>query len=186
MVLFLRLLLPSLAWKIRESISSAGAPVMFVKKSDGSLRLCVDYRGLNSVTKTNRAALPIIRDLLFRANGSKYFSKIDLKSAFNLIRITKGQEYLTAFRTKYGHFKYLVMPFGLKNAPGTFQALMNSILGELIDRGILVYIDDILVYSHDLGSHTVLLKEVFERLRRNKLKVNPKKSTFYQSQVEIY
>ena len=170
---------------IRKSTSSAGAPVMFVKKSDGSLRLCVDYRGLNSVTKTNRAALPIIRDLIFRANGSKYFSKIDLKSAFNLIRIQEGQEFLTAFRTKYGHYEYLVMPFGLKNAPSTFQALMNSVFGDLIDRGILVYIDDILIYTQDLDSHEKLLREVFERLRRNKLKANPKKCSLYQLQVEF-
>jgi hypothetical protein len=170
---------------IRESRSAAGAPVMFVKKSDGGLRLCVDYRGLNSVTKTNRTALPIIRDLLFRANGSKYFSKIDLKSAFNLVRIVEGQEHLTAFRTKYGHFEYLVMPFGLKNAPGTFQGLMNSILGDLIDRGVLVYIDDILVYTEDLEGHLSLLQEVFERLRKNSLKANPKKCLLFQSQVDF-
>jgi hypothetical protein len=170
---------------IRESKSPAGAPVMFVKKSDGSLRLCVDYRGLNSVTKTNRAALPIIRDLLFRANGSKYFSKIDLKSAFNLIRILEGHEYLTAFRTKYGHFEYLVMPFGLKNAPSTFQSLMNSIFSDLIDRGVLVYIDDILVYTKDRGAHDELLKEVFIRLRRHGLKANPRKCFLFQPQVEF-
>lgn len=170
---------------IRESRSSAGAPVMFVPKSDGGLRLCVDYRGLNNVTKTNRTALPIIRDMLFRANGSKYFSKIDLKSAFNLIRIMEGHEFLTAFRTKYGHFEYLVMPFGLKNAPGTFQGLMNSIFGDLIDRGVLVYIDDLLLYSVSEEEHRRLLKEVFKRLRSHNLKVNPKKCSFYCSEVNF-
>ena len=170
---------------IQPSKSPAGAPVMFVKKSDGSLRLCVDYRGLNSITKTNRAALPIIRDMLFRAKGAKYYSKVDLKSAFNLIRILKGHEYLTAFRTKYGHFEYLVMPFGLKNAPGQFQALMNSIFGDLIDRGVLVYIDDLLLYSSTKETHDRLLVEVFERLRKNDLKANPKKCSFYQPRVEF-
>ena len=170
---------------IQKSKSPAGAPVMFVKKADGSLRLCVDYRGLNSVTKTNRAALPIIRDMLFRVEGAELYSKIDLKNAFNLIRIQKGHEYLTAFRTKYGHFEYMVMPFGLKNAPGQFQTFMNSIFGDLIDRGVLVYIDDLLLYSFTRESHDELLKEVFNRLRNNGLKANPKKCSFYQSQVQF-
>jgi hypothetical protein len=118
---------------IKKSTSSAGSPVIFVKKSDGSLRLCVDYRALNSVLKTDRTALPIIKDMLQRTKGSCYFSKIDLKSAFYLVRIAEGKEYLTAFRTKYGHYEYNVMPFGLKNAPGTFQGFMNYIFADLID-----------------------------------------------------
>jgi hypothetical protein len=170
---------------IRESKSPAGSPVMFVKKSDGTLRLCVDYRGLNSVSRTNRAALPIIRDMLFRAHGARYYSKIDLKNAFNLVRIVKGQEYLTAFRTKYGHFEYLVMPFGLKNAPGHFQAFMNSVFCDLIDRGLLVYIDDLLLYSLTKEDHQKLLLDVFNRLRANNLKANPKKCVFYQSRVNF-
>ena len=168
---------------IEESKSPAGSPVLFVKKGDKSLRLCVDYRKLNAITKTNKTALPIIRDMLPRAAGSKVFSKIDLKSAFNLIRIKPGKEYLTAFRTKYGHYQYVVMPFGLKNAPGCFQAFINSIFGDLIDRGVLVYIDDLLLYTDTIEEHEKLLEEVFERLARHSLKVNPKKVELFRKQV---
>ena len=173
----------SAAGLIQESKSPAGSPVMFVKKPDGSLRLCVDYRALNRVTKTNRAALPIIRDMLRKAGGSGYFSKIDLKSAFHLIRIKSGKEYLTAFRTKYGHYEYLVMPFGLKNAPGTFQAFMNQIFGNLIDKGILVYIDDILIYTKNLDDHVRILQEVFKRIKKHCLIVKMEKCFFFQSEV---
>ena len=168
---------------IRESKSPAGSPVMFVPKPDGSLRLCVDYRALNAVTKSNRAALPIIKDCLRRAGGCKFFSKIDLKSAFHLIRIKEGKEYLTAFRTKYGHFEYLVMPFGLKNAPGTFQAFMNNIFGDLIDRGVIVYIDDILIYTKDLDSHKIILREVFSRIQKFNLTVKREKCIFFANRV---
>jgi hypothetical protein len=170
---------------IRESKSPAGSPVLFVRKGDKSLRLCVDYRKLNSMTKTNKAALPIIVDLLQRAAGHKYYSKIDLKSAFNLIRIKEGKEYLTAFRTKYGHFEYLVMPFGLKNAPGCFQAFVNAIFGDLIDRGLVAYIDDLLIYSNDRETHDKILLEVFNRIDTYQLKVNPKKIEILKAEVKF-
>jgi hypothetical protein len=150
---------------IQPSRSSAGSPVMFVKKKDGSLRLCVDYRGLNAVTETDRSALPIIKDMLQRTFGCQYFSKVDLKSAFNLIRISEGSEHLTAFRSKYGLFEYLVMPFGLKNAPGHFQAFINCIFSDLIDRGLLAYIDDLLIYAKTRQEHDEVLRIVFERLK---------------------
>ena len=118
-----------------------------------------------------------------KVNGSIWYSKIDLKSAFNLIRIEPGKEYLTAFRTKYGHFEYLVIPFGMKNAPGTFQTLMNSIFGDLIDRGILVYIDDILIYASSREEHDKLLIEVFKRLEDNRLLVKMEKCEFLQNKV---
>ena len=105
---------------IRESKSSAGAPILFVPKKDGTLRLCVDYRGLNEMTVKNRHPLPLISELLDRLNGSKVFSKIDLKNAYYRIRIREGDEWKTAFCTRYGHFEYLVMPFRLTNAPATF------------------------------------------------------------------
>lgn len=105
---------------IRESKSSARAPILFVPKKDGTLRLCVDYRGLNEMTVKNRHPLPLISELLDRLNGSKVFSKIDLKNAYYRIRIREGDEWKTAFRTRYGHFEYLVMPFGLTNALATF------------------------------------------------------------------
>ena len=106
---------------IRESNSPAGYPVLFQKKHDGSLRLCVDYKKLNAVTIRNSYPLPLINDIIERVRGAKYFTKLDLRSAYNLIRIKEGDEYKTAFRTKYGHYEYLVMPFGLKNAPAVFQ-----------------------------------------------------------------
>ena len=168
---------------ISPTTSPAGSPVLFVKKADGSLRLCVDYRGLNAVTVTDKTALPIIKDMLRRTIGANYFSKIDLKSAFNLLRIAAGDEYLTAFRTKYGHFEYKVMPFGLKNAPGTFQAFLNHVFGDLIDRGVLGYIDDLLIYSRTKEEHVKLVFEVFNRLRKFGLKANPKKCVFLVSSV---
>ncbi len=170
---------------IRPSTSPAGSPVMFVKKPDGSLRLCVDYRGLNSVTYTNKTALPIIKDMLSRTHGSKFFSKVDLKSAFNLIRIAPGDEYLTAFRTKYGHYEYLVMPFGLKNAPGVFQAFLNHVFGDLIDCGVLGYVDDLLIHAQTRMEHDRLLLEVFSRLEKFGLKANPKKCEFLKSKIKF-
>ena len=110
---------------IRESKSSARALILFVPKKDGTLRLCVDYRGLNEMTVKNRHPLPLISELLDRLNGSKVFSKIDLKNAYYQIRIREGDEWMTAFCTRYGHFEYLVMPFRLTNAPATFQAYIN-------------------------------------------------------------
>ena len=113
---------------IRESQSPAGAPILFVPKKSGELRLCVDYRGLNAITIKNRYPLPLINELLDRLNSSVIFSKIDLRNAYHRIRIREGDEWKTAFRTRYGHFEYLVMPFGLTNAPASFQAYINHTL----------------------------------------------------------
>ena len=132
--------------KIRPSKSPAGAPILFVPKPHGrGLRLCVDYRGLNRVTIMNRYPLPLMNELRDRVAGSRIFTKIDLKAGYNLIRIKPGDEWKTAFRTRYGHYEYLVMPFGLANAPATFQDMMNEILRDLIDHGVVVYIDDIVI-----------------------------------------
>ncbi|KAH0604370.1 uncharacterized protein H6S33_006747, partial [Morchella sextelata] len=132
--------------KIRLSKSPAGAPILFVNKKDGSLRLCVDYRVLNRVSIKNRYPLPLMNELRDRVAGAVIFSKIDLKEGYNLIRIKDGDEWKTAFRTRYGHFEYLVMPFGLANAPATFQNMMNDALREFLDQGVVVYLDDILIY----------------------------------------
>ena len=113
---------------IRHSKSPAGAPILFVKKKDGSLRMCVDYRGLNKVTKKNRYPLPLISGLLEQLRRAKIFTKIDLRGAYNLVRIKEGDEWKTTFRTRYGHFEYNVMPFGLTNAPVVFQHMMNEFL----------------------------------------------------------
>ena len=102
--------------------------MVFQKKKDGTLRVCIDYKKLNEVTIRNSYPIPLITDIIERVKGAKYFTKLDLRSAYNLIRIREGDEYRTAFRTKFGHYEYLVMPFGLRNAPSTFQAFINSIL----------------------------------------------------------
>ena len=115
---------------IRRSESPAGAPILFVKKKDGSLRLCVDYRGLNKITTPNRCPLPLISETFDQLGKAKYFTKLDMRGAYNLLRIAKGDEWKTAFRCRYGHFEYQVMPFGLMNAPGTFQAFVNDIFYE--------------------------------------------------------
>src|SRR5262249_45600562 len=128
---------------IRPSSSPAGAPILFSKNKDGSLRLCVDYRGLNKITVKNRYPIPLTRELMDRINSAKIFTKIDLRGAYNLVRIAPGEEWKTAFRTRYGHFEYLVMPFGLTNAPASFQSLINDALSGYLDQFVITYLDDI-------------------------------------------
>ncbi|MBW0569329.1 hypothetical protein O181_109044 [Austropuccinia psidii MF-1] len=123
---------------IQPSSTSTGAPVLFVKKKDGGLRLCVDYRKLNAVTRKNKYPVPPMNQLLTVYNGSSIFSKIDLCGAYNLLRIKESEEHLTAFRTKYGSNEYLVMPFGLTNAPASFQNLVNDIFQDLLDVFVVV------------------------------------------------
>ncbi len=132
---------------IRHSKSPTSAPILFVKKKDGSFRLCVDYRGLNKISKKNRYPLPLISGLLDWLHTGKIFTKIDLRGAYNLLMIRLGDEWKIAFRTCYGHFEYTVMPFGLTNAPVVFQHLMNNIFGEYMDEFVVVYLDDILIFS---------------------------------------
>lgn len=169
---------------IRKSKSSAAAPILFVKKKTGALRLCVDYRGLNSITKKNKYPLPRTDDLLDRVQGCKIFTVIDLKDAFNLIRIAEGDEWKTAFRTKLGLFEYTVMPFGLTNAPSTFQAFIQDSLRDLLDIECVVYLDDILIFSKDQATHDASVIRVLERLRANGLFANAKKCEFDKSSVE--
>ena len=136
------------AGKIKRSTSPAESPILFVPKPNGrGLRHCVDYRGLNAVTIPNRYPLPLMQELQDRVRGAQWFTKMDLKNGFNLIRIREGDEWKTAFRTRYGLFEFQVMPFGLTNAPSTFQDMMNHVLSDLLDVGVLAYMDDILIYS---------------------------------------
>src|ERR1700759_4876288 len=139
--------------KISRSKSPAGAPILFVPKPDGRLRLVVDYRGLNKVTIHNKYPIPMMTELKDRVKDAQIFTKLDLKDGFHLIRIRKGDEWKTAFRTRYGLYEYKVMPFGLVNAPATFQTMMNEILREFLDDGVVVYIDNILIYSKDQKDH---------------------------------
>jgi hypothetical protein len=169
---------------IRHSTSSAGAPILFVPKKDNSLRLCVDYRGLNRVTVKNRLALPLISEIMDRLQGARVFSKIDLKDAYHSIPIAKGDRWKTAFRTRYGHYEYNVMPFGLTNAPATFQAYIHRVLGGLVDVCCIVYLDDILIYSENEEDHFERLELVLERLRNAGLVANEKKCEFFVDEVE--
>ena len=143
--------------KITHSQSPAGAPILFVPKPDGKLRLWVDYRNLNKLTILNKYPLPLMRELKDRVAGATIFTKLDLKDRYHLLRIREGDEWKTAFRTRYGHFEYKVMPFGLVNAPATFQAMMNKILREFLDHGVVVYLDDILMYSKNEEEHIELV-----------------------------
>ena len=170
---------------IRRSTSPAGAPILFVPKKDGKLRLCVDYRGLNKVTIKNRLALPLISETLDRLAGAKLFTKLDLKDAYHRIRIKKGDEWKTAFRTRYGHYEYLVMPFGLTNAPATFQGYINRALSGIVDIFCVVYLDDILIFSNSPEEHWRHVREVLERLRQYQLYANLGKCEFGVTQVEF-
>jgi hypothetical protein len=170
---------------IRPSVSPAGAPILFVPKADGSMRLCVDYRGLNKVTIKNRHPLPLINEILDRLSGAGMFTKLDLKWAYHRIRIRRGDEWKTAFRTRYGHYEYLVMPFGLTNAPATFQAYINKALGELVDVICIVYLDDIIIYSRNRDEHEEHVARVLERLRVFGLFCNLQKCRFFETEVEF-
>src|SRR5436853_1971119 len=138
---------------IRASFLSIAVLVIFVKKPGGGLRFCVDYRALNAITIKNRYPIPLIQETLSRLSKAKYYTKLDIIAAFNRLRIAEGDEWLTAFRTRYGLFEYLVMPFGLANAPSSFQHFVNDTLRPYLDVFCTAYIDDILVYSNNLAEH---------------------------------
>ena len=170
---------------IRHSRSQAGAPILFTPKKDGKLRLCVDYRGLNAITIKNRHPLPLINESLARLSGARIYTKLDLRDAYHRIRIKKGDEWKTAFRCRYGHFEYTVMPFGLANAPATFQAYVNRALAGLIDVYLVVYLDDILIFSKDEKTHVQHVREVLERLIKWRLFIKPSKCAFHVDRVEF-
>ncbi|GBG70297.1 hypothetical protein CBR_g6425 [Chara braunii] len=138
---------------IRPSSSPFGAPVLFVPKKDGELRMCIDYRGLNAITVKSVEPLPKIDDLLDRVQGCRYFSKIELKSGYHEIEVHPDDQYKTTFRTRYGHYEFIVMPFGLTNVPATFQRCMNDLFRPWLDRFVVVYLDDILVFNRTLQEH---------------------------------
>ncbi|KAL4030283.1 hypothetical protein IC575_008519 [Cucumis melo] len=145
---------------IRPSVSPWGTPVLFVKKKDGSMRLCIDYRELNKVTVKNRYPLPRIDDLFDQLQGATVFSKIDLRSGYHQLRIKDGDVPKTAFRSRYGHYEFIVMSFGLTNAPAVFMDLMNRVFREFLDTFVIVFIDDILIYSKTEAEHEEHLRRV--------------------------
>ncbi|MBW0590574.1 hypothetical protein O181_130289 [Austropuccinia psidii MF-1] len=169
---------------IRPSSSSTGATVLFVKKKEGGLRLCVDYHKLNAVTRKNRYPVPPMNQLLTIFNGSTILSKIDLRGAYNLRRIKEGDEHLTAFRTKYGSYEYLVMPFGLTNAPASFKNLVNDIFADFLDVFVVVYLDDIMVFSSSEEEHVKHVSCVLQRLRDNNLFSKAYNCVFHASSWE--
>ncbi|GJR08089.1 putative reverse transcriptase domain-containing protein [Tanacetum coccineum] len=168
---------------IRPSVSPWGAPVLFVKKKDGSMRLCIDYRELNKITIRNRYPLPRIDDLFDQLQGAKHFSKIDLRSGYHQLRVKEQDISKTAFRTRYGHYEFLVMPFGLMNAPAVFMDLMNRVFHEFLDKFVIVFIDDILVFSKSKEEHEEHLRTVLQILRQEKLYAKFSKCEFWLSKV---
>jgi transposase InsO family protein len=170
---------------LRLSSSPAAAPIFFVKSEGKDDRPCVDYRGLNAITIRDSYPIPVLSLLLNNLAGCKFLSKVDLKSAFNLLRVTPGQEYLTAFRTPWGLFEYMVMPFGLANAPATFQRFIQHVLREFIDVCCFVYIDDILIFSKTEEEHFTHLSSILAKLREFSLKASLKKCQFFQTEVQF-
>ncbi|SPC62201.1 related to pol protein [Ustilago sp. UG-2017b] len=159
--------------------------VLFVPKKDGGLRLCVDYRGLNEITVKNRAPLPLIEEQLFLLRKARIYTKLDLRAAYNLIRIAKGDEWKTAFGTQLGLYEYLVMPFGLANAPAHFQSFINDIFRDIIGVYVVVYLDDFLIFSNTEESHVKHVTEVLTRLRSNRLFAKLSKCEFHTKTVEF-
>ena len=168
---------------IRPSISPWGAPVLFVKKKDGSLRLCIDYRQLNRVTIRNQYPLPRIDELFNQLQGSRVYSKIDLRSGYHQLRVQESDVPKTSFRTRYGHYEFLVMPFGLTNAPTAFMDLMNRVFQPYLDRFVIVFIDDILVYSGSSEEHSEHLRIVLQTLRERQLYAKLSKCQFWLDRV---
>jgi hypothetical protein len=151
---------------IQHSKSPAGAPILFVKKKDRSLYMCVDYRGVNKVTKKNRYPLLLISGLLEQLGSAKIFTKIDLRGAYNLVQVKEGDEWKTTFRTRYGHFEYSVMPFGLTNAPAVFQHMMNDIFREYLDHFVVIYLDDN-KYTPRMKKNTSIMSVLFLKNYKN-------------------
>ncbi|KAK3509259.1 hypothetical protein QTP70_027039 [Hemibagrus guttatus] len=171
------------AGHIRPSTSPAAASFFFVGKKDGGLRPCIDYRGLNSITVPYPYPLPLVPAALEQLRGARIFTKLDLRSAYNLVRFRKGDEWKTAFHTTHGHYEYRVMPFGLTNAAAVFQALINGVFHDLLGRWVIAYIDDILVYSNSPEEHVRHVREVLSRLQRHHLYVKLEKCEFHRTTV---
>jgi hypothetical protein len=170
---------------IHPSISPWGAPVLFVKKKDGLMRMCIDYREFNKVTIKNRYPLPRIDDLLDQLQGAWVFSKVNLHSGYHQVRVKEEDIPKIAFRTRYGHYEFLVMFFKLTNAPAVFVDTMNRVFHDYLDRFTVVFIDDILIYSKTSEEHEEHLRKVLERLRSKKLYAKLEKCKFWLDSVSF-
>lgn len=168
---------------IRPRVSSWGAPVLFVRKKDGFLRMCIDYRQLNKVTIKNKYHLPRIDDLFDQLQGARFFSKIDLRPEYHQLKIKEQDITKTAFRTRYGHFEFLVISFGLTNAPTAFMDLMNRVFKSFSDSFVIVFIDDILVYSRSREDHANHLRAVLQTLHQRQLYAKFSKCEFWLESV---
>lgn len=168
---------------IKESTSPFASPALLVKKKTGDWRLCVDYRRLNAYTVKNKFPLPVIEELFEELHGAKWFTTLDLKSGFHQIMVHEDDQYKTAFQTHHGHFEYKVMPYGLTGAPATFQFVMNHILAALLRKCVVVFIDDILIYSKTFEDHVKHVQLVFQLLHDHNLKVKLSKCTFAKQQL---
>src|SRR5882724_9652085 len=161
---------------ICSSQSPGSAPVLFAKKKDGTLRLCVDFRNLNKITQKDRYPIPLITNLLDQLWSMKVYTKLDLRAGYYNVCVTAGHEWKTAFQMHYGSFEFLVMPMGLTNAPATFQAFMNHIFRDMTDIFVVIYLDDILIFSNSLEEHQVHIQRVLECLHKYDLHSKPEKS----------
>ena len=169
---------------IRPSSSAAASPILLVRKPGGGLRFCIDYRALNAVTVKNRYPIPLISETLGKLAGAVKYTKLDVIHAFNRIRMREGHEWLTAFNSRYGQFEYLVMPFGLCNAPGTFQGYINESLREYLDVFCTAYLDDVLIYTNKDEDHASHVLQVLRRLHKRGLQVDIDKYEFNTTRVK--
>nr|GFC10907.1 putative reverse transcriptase domain-containing protein [Tanacetum cinerariifolium] len=170
---------------IRPSSSPWGAPVLLIEKKDGSFRMCIDYQELNKLTVKNRYPLPRIDDLFDQLQGSSVYSKIDLRLGYHQLRVREEDIPKTAFRTRYGHYEFQNMPFGLTNAPAVFMDLMNRVCKPYLDKFVIVFIDDILIYSKDEKEHEEHLRQILELLKKEELYAKFSKYEFWIPKVQF-
>jgi hypothetical protein len=168
---------------IIPSVSPFASPVLLVQKKDGSWRFCVDYRKLNNMTIKNRFPMPVVEEILDELAGTQYFSSMDMTAGYHQVRMGEGEEYKTAFKTHQGHYQFRVMPFGLTNAPATFQCAMNLVLAPFLRKFVMVFLDDILVYSPSWQKHLEHLKLVFETMREQQFYLKRKKCVFGRKEL---
>jgi hypothetical protein len=171
--------------KIRPSKSATAVPILFIPKHHGrGLRLYVDNQGINEITIAKHYPLPLMSELQDRVRGAKFFTKMDLRNSYHLIRIKEGNEWKMVFQCQYRLYEFLVMPFGLSNTPATFQDMMNHIFRDMLDQGVIAYIDDVLIYAEIEEKYDKLVKEVLKRLEENSLVISPEKCIWGRNKVK--